>query len=147
MEFRSKSTHPAKYRGACLVLGLFEKKRLGEAAQRVDKASNGFLSEVLKTGDILGEEGQTLMLYQVPGIESERVLLVGLGKRKEYTVAKLCKAVTTVVTQLNRAHAGDDPTGRVVLTEVRTRSSAARTIGNRNAAAILARSVESGLTT
>ncbi|MEI6415041.1 MAG: leucyl aminopeptidase [Pseudomonadota bacterium] len=107
MEFRSKSTHPAKYRGACLVLGLFEKKHLGESAQRVDKASNGFLSEVLKTGDILGEEGQTLMLYQVPGIESERVLLVGLGKRKEYTAAKLCKAVTTMVKQLNQAQAGD----------------------------------------
>ena len=35
----------------------------------------------LDAGDLDGEKGRTLMLYGVPGVEAERVLLVGCGKR------------------------------------------------------------------
>ena len=38
----------------------------------------------LASGDMDGKAGTTLMLRNVPALDSERLLLVGLGKEKEF---------------------------------------------------------------
>jgi leucyl aminopeptidase len=55
-----------------------------EAAQRLDAASRGYLGAALKRGDMDGKAGSTLLLPGAPGMAFERVLLVGLGKDKEF---------------------------------------------------------------
>ncbi len=55
-------------RTACLVVGIFERRKLSSAAQELDHASEGHLSEVLKHGDMDGKIGQTLMLFNVRGV-------------------------------------------------------------------------------
>ncbi|MEK7360720.1 MAG: leucyl aminopeptidase, partial [Pseudomonadota bacterium] len=45
----------------------------------LDRASQGSVREVLRRGDMEGKLGSTLLLYRVPGVAAERVLLVGLG--------------------------------------------------------------------
>jgi leucyl aminopeptidase len=52
---------------------------LSAAAETLDRASNGTVREVLSRGDMEGKLGSTLLLYRVPGVAAERVLLVGLG--------------------------------------------------------------------
>jgi leucyl aminopeptidase len=52
---------------------------LSAAAQTLDRESKGAVREVLRRGDMEGKLGSTLLLYRVPGIAAERVLLVGLG--------------------------------------------------------------------
>ncbi len=86
MEYHLKSGDPSSQRTACLVLGVYTKRRLSQPAAAVDKASKGHLSQILKKGDMDGETGQSLMLYHVPGIQAERVLLLGLGAEKELTL-------------------------------------------------------------
>jgi leucyl aminopeptidase len=93
MEFKIKTGDLAKHKTPCLVLGVFEKRKLAEPAQAVDQASGGRLTEILKRGDLDGETGRTLMLYDVPGIAAERVLLVGCGKQKEFTRANYRQAL------------------------------------------------------
>lgn len=85
MEFKIKTGELAAQKTPCLVVGVFEKRKLTESAERLDTASNGRLSALLKKGDLSGEVGQTLLLYDLPGIAAERVLLLGLGKRNEFT--------------------------------------------------------------
>ncbi len=80
MEFSIKNTQPGKQRAACIVAGVFESRQLSASAQLLDTLSNGYLTRILATGDMDGSNGTTLMLHNVPGITSERVLLVGLGK-------------------------------------------------------------------
>ncbi len=80
MEFSIKNTQPGKQRSACIVTGVFESRQLSASAQLLDTLSNGYLTRILATGDMDGSNGSTLMLHNVPGITSERVLLVGLGK-------------------------------------------------------------------
>jgi leucyl aminopeptidase len=102
MEYFVKSTNPAKRRTPCLVLGVLSKQKLSAPAEAVDKASDGFLGRLVKQGDMDGDLGQTLMLYQVPGINAERVLLVGCGKHRELTPAayrKIVAAATRVLQQ------------------------------------------------
>jgi leucyl aminopeptidase len=47
-----------------------------------------------------GKLDSTLMLHSLPGIQSERVLLVGLGKAEEFTEKQYCKAVRSSVKAL-----------------------------------------------
>ncbi len=83
MEFSIKSGSPDKQHTGCLIVGVFEGRRLAPAAEAVDKASGGFLGEVLRHGDLEEKAGSTLLLHKVPRVAAERVLLVSLGKERE----------------------------------------------------------------
>jgi leucyl aminopeptidase len=107
MHYTVKTGDPAKQRTACLVLGVFAQRKLSDPAERVDGAAAGFLRNLVKRGDIEGKVGQTLMVYDVPGVRAERVLLVGCGKRKELSAAQYRKVVAAAVPVLNRSHAKD----------------------------------------
>jgi leucyl aminopeptidase len=101
MEFTIKSGELAAQKTACLVLGVFDRRGLSAPAQIIDKASGGYLAGILQKGDLDGEAGRTLMLYQVPGLACERVLLVGCGKPKKYKRDNYAKAIAAAVTLLN----------------------------------------------
>src|SRR5262249_40258957 len=64
--------------------GVFESRRFSRAAEALDKASRGQLREILRSGDMDGKVGSTRMLYRANGVAAERVLLVGLGKEKDF---------------------------------------------------------------
>ncbi len=84
MEFGVKSGSPEKQRGACVVVGVFEHRRLSLAAQMLDQAADGFLADIVRRGDMDGKPSTHLLLHRVPGVPAERVLLVGLGKEREF---------------------------------------------------------------
>jgi len=79
MDFSVKTTDPEKQKSDCLIVSVSEPRRLSAAAQRINQASKGYLSQVLKRGDIEGKFGEFLLLQHVPGINAERVLLIGQG--------------------------------------------------------------------
>ncbi|MES9993154.1 MAG: leucyl aminopeptidase [Candidatus Thiodiazotropha sp.] len=105
MDYTIKTGDPAKLKTACLVVGIFSKRQLSHLAQELDKSSKGALQRVLKRGDMDGESGQQLLLYDLPGIEAERILLVGLGKQREFSRKQYIKCVTAVTKSLNQNHA------------------------------------------
>jgi len=57
---------------------------LSDAADALDKAAHGQIRELLRSGDMDGKMGSTRLLYRVAGVAAERVLLVGLGREKEF---------------------------------------------------------------
>ena len=83
MEFSVKSGSPEKQRSACIVVGVFDPRRLSGTAEQLDEISEGYISNLLRKGDLEGKSGQMLLLHHVPNILSERVLLVGCGKERE----------------------------------------------------------------
>jgi leucyl aminopeptidase len=93
MEFNIKTADAEKQHGHCVIVGVYESHQLSNAAQAIDNASNGYITNILKRGDLDGKLDATLMLHNVPGAQSERVLLVGLGKHSEFTEKQFCKAV------------------------------------------------------
>jgi leucyl aminopeptidase len=84
VEFSTKIAAPERQPAACIVVGVFESRKLSRAAEALDKASRGQLREILRSGDMDGKAGSTCMLYRVRGVAAERILLVGLGKEKEF---------------------------------------------------------------
>ena len=85
LEFSIKSGAPEKQRTGCLVVGVFEDRKLSVPASLLDQASNGYITAILQSGDLEGKVGSTLLLYQLPGVQAERVLLVGLGAEGDLT--------------------------------------------------------------
>jgi leucyl aminopeptidase len=105
MEYSIKTGDPAKLNTACLVVGIFSKRQLTPLAQLLDKSSKGALQRILKRGDMNGESGQQLLLYDLPGIQAERILLIGLGKQRDFNRKQYAKCVSAVIKGLNRKHA------------------------------------------
>lgn len=83
MEFNVKSGSPEKQRSACIIVGVFEPRRLSPIAEQLDKISDGYISALLRRGELEGKVGQSLLLHHVPNVLSERVLLIGCGKERE----------------------------------------------------------------
>lgn len=101
MEFSVKSGSPEKQRSACIVVGVFEPRRLSGVAEQLDKVSEGYLSNLLRRGDLEGKAGQMLLLHHVPNILSERVLLVGCGKERELDERQYKQIIEKTIHTLN----------------------------------------------
>ncbi len=101
MEFSVKSGNPEKQRTACVVVGIFEPRRLSLAAEQLDKASDGFIAALIRRGDIEGTVGQSLLLYNVPNTLCDRVLLIGCGKERDFNVNEYRKVIAKATQTLN----------------------------------------------
>lgn len=101
MEFSVKSGNPEKQRTACIVLGVFEPRRLSPPAEQLDKVTGGFLSNLLRRGDLEGRLGQTLLLHNVPDTLSDRVLLIGCGRERDFTDVQYRKVIAQAAKTLN----------------------------------------------
>ncbi len=99
MELKIVGGDLANAKTPCLILGVFDKRKLSRPAEAVDKASDGAVSALLKKGDLDGGKGW-LLAYDLPGLAAERVLLIGLGKRKESDRGKLTKALGVALSRL-----------------------------------------------
>ncbi len=107
MDFNIKSGNPEKQRTACLVVGVFESRRLSPAAKAIDTASKKQLSNILKSGDINGRIGESLLLHNVPGVTAARVLLVGCGKEKELNEGHYRQIISSGIRALKTTGATD----------------------------------------
>lgn len=96
MDFAIKVGTPEKQRGACVVVGIYESRRLSSSAKVLDKVSQGYIKNLLAMGDMEGKAGTYLLLHHVPGTLFKRVLLIGLGKEQEFNEKSLQSVMNTV---------------------------------------------------
>src|SRR3989338_7601695 len=107
MEFSVKSGTPEKQRSGCLVAGVFESRKLSDVAGQIDQVSGGALAAILRRGDLDGKLGRTLLLHNLPNLPSERVLLVGCGKEKEFSDARYRDVTAKAVAALKDTGASE----------------------------------------
>lgn len=105
MEFSIINGNPEKLRTDCVIVGVFEGEKsedakLSNAAKNLDAASNKAISVTLKSGDMDGKLNNTLVLHQLSGVATARVVLVGLGKQAEFTEKQYRQAVRASVKAL-----------------------------------------------
>jgi leucyl aminopeptidase len=81
----------AAAKSGCIAVAVFENKKLSQAAKELDKG--GEISAALKSGDITGKAGSTLLLRAISGAAAARVLLVGLGKDEAVSEKSFTSAV------------------------------------------------------
>ena len=63
----------------CVVVAVFNQGQLSASANELNDSSNGQIQHYIDRGDITGKVGQTLLLQDLSGINSPRVLVIGAG--------------------------------------------------------------------
>jgi len=81
LETKLSNANPLNIRTHCLVVPIGNQKTLSNTAALVDTASDGYLSQILKQGDLPSKTGATALLHNVPGVAASRVLLVSTTKK------------------------------------------------------------------
>ncbi|OHE24257.1 MAG: leucyl aminopeptidase [Syntrophobacterales bacterium RBG_19FT_COMBO_59_10] len=74
---------------AAVVAHFEDETDLGGEAARLDKASSGFIGEVVDRGDFKGRLHQILVLYSRGSVPAKRLVVVGLGKRPDLTLERV----------------------------------------------------------
>ena len=103
MEITVKSVDAQQQRSACLILGVYEGCQLTPSGKALDKLTGGVLGKQLARGDLSGRSGQTLFLYDLPGLMAPRLLLIGCGKPSGLSVSQYRAAVTSATQALTDA--------------------------------------------
>ena len=116
MEFSTKRGSPEKRATPCIAVGIYAGRKLSASAEALERASHGGLGEVLRRGDMEGKLGASLLLYRIPGVAAERVLLVGLGVEADLHEREYRDAVRAAVKAAQATGAGS---AMLCLTEIR----------------------------
>jgi leucyl aminopeptidase len=107
MKFTVKNEKPASVKTGCVILGVFERRKLSASATQFDKTTRGLLSKLLHDGEMDGKCGNTLTVHYPSGAKCERVLLVGCGKPSDFNDRNYTKAVTSAAQAVHASGAGD----------------------------------------
>jgi leucyl aminopeptidase len=79
-----------KFRGDALVVNLFEGlKTPGGATAAVDRALSGAIRKLIQGGEATGKWGEQTLVHTLGKLPVARVLIVGLGKREEFTLDRV----------------------------------------------------------
>ncbi|MHC4699695.1 MAG: leucyl aminopeptidase, partial [Planctomycetota bacterium] len=93
VKLRARTADLAAFKADLLAVGLFsDAKRPDKLIRPLDRKLNGAISRLMKLGDFKGKEGTGALVYGNGKIGAERVLLVGLGEKKEATLDTIRKA-------------------------------------------------------
>src|SRR5512140_2426933 len=99
VNIRIEQASPADFATPLLVLQHFERDmQPGGLAADVDQRLGGAITRLLARGDFQGRKDETALLYPQEGQSgAERLLRVGVGKREDYVVERLRRAVGTAI--------------------------------------------------
>ena len=107
MQFSTTQALPSTLKSDCLVVGVHEKAQLTRAAAQLNKACDGLIRALIKSGDMDGKPRSTRLLFNPPGIAAKRVLLVGLGPQDQaMSVAHYRDSVSAALNSLQGTGAG-----------------------------------------
>jgi len=101
MKFQILTSAPESATADCLVLGIAAGK-LTPGARRLDKICGGRIKEIIHRGDFKGKIGESHYLYDMHGIKSRRLLLLGCGKHDKRNEKNWQRILTTAFAALNQ---------------------------------------------
>lgn len=104
MDYNIKKSEATEIRTTCLVVPVFSTSQLTPTLKKLDQASKGQISTLLKKGDLQNNEaGQTLIAYSIAGVTAERVMLLGCGAEKDLSSKSFATSITTAIMQLDQS--------------------------------------------
>ncbi|WP_457669058.1 leucyl aminopeptidase [Thiolapillus sp.] len=102
MHYLTKIASPETLATQCLILGVFDGKQPGSSIHRLPATPRKHIQATLKKGDLGNKAARSLLLYAVPGLKAERVLLLDLGEQKSFDTKKLASAMGDAIDLLNK---------------------------------------------
>ncbi|GHC16093.1 leucyl aminopeptidase [Aidingimonas halophila] len=115
MEFSVQTANPAKVETACLVIPVFKDGDLLPAASKLDDASERLIGQLLEREDFTATLANVQLIPFAPGLNADRLLLVGLGDRDKCNEGGYRKALDAALGKLAELSVDD---AAVTLTDV-----------------------------
>ena len=91
-----------------LAIAVFKDEKADDGFLKdLDKITGGMISSVIDSEELKGKEGETVYLHLVGNseIKAQRLLLVGVGERNEYTTTQVSQMAGTAVRALRGKNA------------------------------------------
>ena len=104
IKINQKSDSLLDHKSECLILPCLEEKKPAGAVKDIDAALNGAITAAFKNKRFAGKPNQTLLLNGNGNLKADNLLLVGVGKAKEVTAEKICKAAGTAATLAEKSN-------------------------------------------
>ncbi len=105
MEYFTTTSKPSRRAVDCVVVGVYERGKLGASSEDIDMASKGEIKRRIKTGDVSAAIGRCSILTNVPGVKADRVAVVGLGKSGKLDAKAFKKAVAAAFQAISKTKA------------------------------------------
>ncbi len=103
MDYSIETLALDKLQTDCIIIGIYENQQLSPSATTVDKLTQGIITQILKRGDIKGENSDTLLINYIPNSTIPRILLVGMGKQEALTAKLYRKALGAAISAIKTA--------------------------------------------
>ena len=100
MEYFTTTSNAARRAVDCVIVGIYDRGKLGAGASDIDAASQGHLKALIKSGDLKSAAGRCVVLTSLPGVKAKRVAVVGLGKISKLDAKVFRKAVASAIRAL-----------------------------------------------
>lgn len=97
MKYFTTTSAASRHASSCIIVGIYERGKLGKAALDIDKASKGFIRNHIKSGDLNGQLGRTFLLTSIDGVKAQRILVVGLGKVSSFGISQFRQATSAAI--------------------------------------------------
>ena len=97
MKYFTTTSAASRRASSCIIVGIYERGKLGEAAIDIDKASKGFIRNHITSGDLNGQLGRTFLLTSIDGVKAQRILVVGLGKVSSFGISQFRQATSAAI--------------------------------------------------
>jgi leucyl aminopeptidase len=105
MQFYVTGASAARQRTACAIVGIYERAEMSGPARALDRACGGAVARLLRRGDFSGKTGETLPIVGGLRGPAERILLVGIGAKKDYGRKAYRRAVSAATQWLAKSGA------------------------------------------
>jgi leucyl aminopeptidase len=101
MEVKADSRQFHEIECDALVVAVFEGEKPEEGAlAEINKRSNGVITSLVETGEFTGKSGESAYVHNPGDMKAQRLLLVGVGKREEFTTDNVRKMAGTAARTL-----------------------------------------------
>ncbi|OOF50660.1 leucyl aminopeptidase [Rodentibacter genomosp. 1] len=88
----------------CIIIGAYENNEFSTSFNEIDQATQGYLNGLVKSGELTGKLGQTLLLRDLHGITEKRVLIIGCGKKGELNERQYKQLIQNMLNALKDAY-------------------------------------------
>jgi leucyl aminopeptidase len=93
MKINVKRQDIIKFQGDTVIVNLFEGvTKCGGATGAVDRMLNGMIHKLIRQKEFTGTLGETALIHTFGKIPADRVIVVGLGASKDFSLEKVRKA-------------------------------------------------------
>jgi leucyl aminopeptidase len=107
MEYFSTTSAASRRASGGIIIGLYERGKLGIATAEVDAASGGAITRLVKRGDISAHPGSCTVLTAIEGVKAKRIVVVGLGSKAKFGVKQYRQALASAIAAIKRSKTTD----------------------------------------